>query len=416
MSMKVVIKKALKKAVPTDAEKKKITKVINLTKKSIEDKIKEMRINADVLVGGSVAKGTWIKGQHDIDFFIRFYGYPEEAMKRIFQKLVLSVFENAQVMHGSRDYFKVKYNKYDLELVPVLKIDSPSKAKNSMDASPFHVDYVKRRIEDNPDLANQIRLLKLFAKAINVYGAETHISGLSGYVTELLMIHFKRFENLVLASEEIKPKYFIDLEGYYKGFWEAKQKLSESKLKSPIIIIDPVLKERNACAALSYSTFSKLLLSLRLFLRKPSLSFFTRKEIKVSDLKERSKKRGTLLVTHTIPIGSKEDIFFAKLRKKINTIHSKIEKEDIFVYDYGYFKKDEKVVVYFELETLKVPKVKKHYGPPVWVDKNNFDAFLRKWKKVYVEKTNLVADAKRKTQDVRLIVKEIIKKGLKDVQ
>ena len=32
MSMKVVIKKALKKAVPTDAEKKKITKVINLTK------------------------------------------------------------------------------------------------------------------------------------------------------------------------------------------------------------------------------------------------------------------------------------------------------------------------------------------------------------------------------------------------
>jgi tRNA nucleotidyltransferase (CCA-adding enzyme) len=410
-----LLDRVIKKITPSKTEVEKINSVINISKEKLCSEIKKDNINAEIVLGGSVAKGTWLRGKADIDFFVRFDGYPEEQIGQMLSSLVKRAFGKCTIMHGSRDYCKVNFAGYELEFIPVLKINSPADAKNSMDASPFHVEYVRSKISENERLADEIRLFKKFSRAQGVYGAETHVSGISGYVSELLMIHFKSFENLVKKAENMVPPIFIDIEKHYSSVDEIKHFLSKSKLSSPIILIDPILKTRNASASLSYATFSKLLLSLRLFKRKPSTFFFNEKKITIDSLIERSKKRGTILVYEYVKPGNvKKDVFLAKIKRVIGKIKSDIEREDIHVYDYG-FVSEETPFVFFEISTLALPKVKKHYGPPVWVRKENFDAFLSKWKNVRVEGNLLISDVRRKEVDVEKIVRRIIKEGIKSV-
>ncbi|HDQ59728.1 MAG TPA: CCA tRNA nucleotidyltransferase, partial [Candidatus Woesearchaeota archaeon] len=381
---------------------------------SLETKL--LKYNAEVVVGGSVAKGTWIKGSHDLDFFVRFDIKHEKTMEKLLKRAVNSIFKKSEVLHGSRDYLKTRYRGYYIEIVPTLKIEDPSYAKNSMDASPFHSDYVKSKISKNPRLADEIRLLKAFSKAQKVYGAETHISGLSGYVIELLLIHSGSFLELAKIFDIKTPKIFLDIEKKYSSESEIKNEVSDSKLKSPIVLIDPVLKKRNAAAALNYDTYAQLVFSLRKFLRSPSKSFFKEDKMNLKNIRALSKKRGTLLVSQDLGLPKeKEDVFYAKLSNKLNRLNSMLASEGIDVYDYGFFKENS-LVVYFELGTLQFSKMKKHFGPPVWVSPPHFEKFLKKWKnRAYVCRGKLCVDISRGFKDVKSFVSKALKEAVRDV-
>ncbi len=410
--LKKIVKKIKQKSKPTASEVKKVNQVINFSKKEIQKEIDKRNIDAKIMLGGSVAKNTWTRNQHDIDFFVRF----DKKCKNIdttLKKIVKSVFKKVEVLHGSRDYCKTKYKGYDLEFVPVLKIKNASEAKNSMDASLFHVEYVKNKIKRKPKLAEEIRVFKEFARAQRVYGAETHIAGMSGYVSELLIIHYGTFLKFIKKMETIQPKISIDIENDYKNKNEILNKLSKSKLTSPIVLIDPVLKERNAAAALSYETFSNIVFSSRLFLRNPNIDFFKEKRLNITDVKKRSKKRGTLLTIKKIKKEyPKEDVFLARLNKILKKVKRILIRKGISVFDYGYFIEKNKVKIFFELETKKLSKYKKHIGPFVWISKENFDKFIEKHKNVYVSGKNLACDSKREYKNVKKFTLKVIEEEL----
>jgi tRNA nucleotidyltransferase (CCA-adding enzyme) len=412
-----ILQKVLKDIVPSESEKKKVDGIINFAKTSVGSEISKQKVDADIVVGGSIGKDTWLAGTADIDFFIRFNKkHADERIDELLGKIIKSVFQDVLTVHGSRDYYRITYKGYVLEFVPVLKIAEPSEAENSMDASPFHIDYVKRHSRIN-NLGDQVRLLKAFAKAQGFYGAETHTAGLSGYASELLMVHYGSFYKLVEALEIVQPKLVIDIEKHYKDADTVLITLTEAKLRSPLILIDPVLKSRNAAAALDYSTFGKMLFSLRMFLREPSLNFFHKKEHSFERIKEESKKRGTILVDFELKLREDvhEDVFLSKLQRKIEQIHSKLEREGIEVYSFGYTEKGSKIKVYFEIATLKLSKYFKHFGPPVWVVGTNFDEFISKHKNVYVDSGSLVVDLKRKYADIAAFALSLLKEELKDV-
>lgn len=413
--IKNTIQNLLKNITPSETEMKKIEAIINFSKETLNSEFKKRAIKAEAFVGGSVAKGTWIKNQHDIDMFVKFdMEYKDKDIGKILGEVVRSMFPKAELLHGTRDYHKVNYKGYEIEFVPVLGVASPAEATNSMDASLFHVDYIRNKIKERSDLIKQIRIFKTFAKAQGIYGAETHISGLSGYVVELLMVHYKTFENLVNSMEDIRPPVYIDIENHYKTVSDIKSSLEKPKLHSPIIIIDPVFKQRNASAALEQKVFSNMVLALRSFSRKPSLSYFKPKKITLDTIKKISKQRGTLLVTKTIiKKYPKEDIFLAKLKKRLEKVDVELEREGIEVYEHGYIIDDKSIKIFFEIETLKLSKFKKHYGPPVWIDKDNYNAFVRKYKNVYVDNINLVTDVKRKSTNIKEIVTDYLNKELK---
>lgn len=413
--IKNVFQKVLKEIVPSQSERKKVNNIINFAKEKINQALSKHKIEAEVIVGGSVAKDTWLHNNHDIDFFVKFdTKYKDQDIGKILGTVLKSSFGKIKTLHGTRDYYHVFINKYKFEIVPVLAISNPKEAKNSIDVSPFHVDYVKKKLNQDPQLSNQIRLFKKFAHSQGVYGAETFVSGFSGYVCELLIINYGSFLNLINAWENAKPKIVIDIEKQFLSTEEIISTLPESKTNSPIILIDPVLKERNACAALDYKTFSKMLFALRLFLRKPSTSFFKKKSTTINIIKKLSKKHGTILVYYKLKKqgNQKDDVYMSKIKSRLERIITELGKNNIEVYNYGF---TEDNFAFIELETIKLSKQEKHYGPYPWIEPKFFDQFIKKWPKAYVWDTNLVVDIQRPFKDIRSFVLKLLKEELGNV-
>ncbi|MEM1805076.1 MAG: nucleotidyltransferase domain-containing protein, partial [Nanopusillaceae archaeon] len=188
----------LDKIRPKKDEREKVYEIINEFIELLETE------GLEIFLGGSFAKDTWLSGDYDVDLFILFEK-EDQKMSNIIEEVLMKKKLDYQRIKGSRDYFRVVYKGINFELVPILKIKSISEAKNITDLSPFHVDYILKKIK-NTNLNDEIRLLKAFMKAKHLYGAESYMRGFSGYVCELLIIYYKSFYNLIRNAVLWKPK------------------------------------------------------------------------------------------------------------------------------------------------------------------------------------------------------------------
>ncbi|MBI2040915.1 MAG: nucleotidyltransferase domain-containing protein [DPANN group archaeon] len=199
--MKSILGQAAELCMPIKEEQAKVAQIIKEIENKVNSALKKSKITARCSVGGSVAKGTWLPGVSDIDFFILFdyekYKGEHQFLSDVAEKVLRSIFKGVQRLHGSRDYFNVNYKKYILEFVPVLEISELSDALNLTDYSPLHVYWVRDRVKANRKLQSEVRLAKQFFKANGVYGAESYISGFSGHVTEILTIYYGGFLRLL---------------------------------------------------------------------------------------------------------------------------------------------------------------------------------------------------------------------------
>ncbi|MDD5012578.1 MAG: nucleotidyltransferase domain-containing protein [Candidatus Nanoarchaeia archaeon] len=293
-SINQILKEVLTKIDPLKEELNSIDKIVRGFIAELERKIKTARIDAEVFVGGSFAKRTMIKkGVYDVDIFVRFNEkYRGENISGIVEKLVKGIKKSKiSRVHGSRDYFKVEpeNQNFFMEIIPVIKVKNPKEAENITDLSYFHVNYVRRKLKTEKIL-DEIRIAKAFCHANKCYGAESYISGFSGYALELLIIHYKNFLNFVKAITKMKEKEIIDIEKLYRNKYELNMNMNSAKMTSPIVIIDPTFKERNALAALSRETFENSREVCRKFLKNPSAEMFELKEMDFEKEKKKAQK------------------------------------------------------------------------------------------------------------------------------
>ena len=350
--------KLLKLVTPTKQEKEKINKIIKDISKKIESSLKEHKIKAKLVLGGSTAKGTWLPGSSDIDFFLKF-DKKYENLSNITEKILPF---KAERVKGSRDYFTFKYKNYEIEIVPVYDIRDPKEAKNITDISPLHVNWTKSK-----KLQDEIRIAKLFLKAQKCYGAESYIKGFSGHVTDILIAYYKSFDNFIKAA---------------------------SKLYSPLIVVDPIQPERNAAAALSKEKFNLLIEVAGKYLKKPSIEFFKEKRITESQLKKRKDK---LIILYETPKKKRKDVQGAELLKRFETIKRKLKEYDFKILDSGWqWYPGEKAMYWFYFPKKELSKEKIHYGPPINADKENILEFKKKWKNVKKDKKRYYVVVKRK--------------------
>ncbi len=365
--------------VPSKEEEEKAWRIINEFKSKLEDYLPE------VLVGGSFGKGTWLKGASDVDLFIRFSKDDEKISNKVEGALKKLGIDYIRI-EGSRDYFKVHYKNFEFELVPIVKISKPEKAKNITDLSPFHVDYVRRKIIEKPYLANEIRLTKAFMRTIGVYGAESYISGFSGYACEVLTIHYNSFLDLLKNSSNWKPKIIIDPENFYKNKQEVVNKLNIHRLRSPIIVIDPVYPARNVTASVSTKSFAQFIFYTRRFLEdinKYNIEKYFIVEQKTEEYFIRKYKRlGTcLIVFEVIGKGNNLDVKNTKILKFLKFIKKQLTALGFIVLDYDIiFQKDLNCTgkIYLYVYPNCLPEYELRSGPPVWT-RDHSEKFYRKW-------------------------------------
>jgi len=302
-------------------------------------------------------------------------------------------------------------------LIPILEIKNASQALNITDISPLHVSYILKEISKKKTLSDEIKLAKAFCYASDCYGAESYILGFSGYSLEVLVSHYGSFMNFVKAAVKwnLKDKIIIDPKHYYKNKPKVLEQLNEAKIHSPIILIDPVQKERNVTAALSYETLNRFIKAAKEFLSHPHETFFFKEKVDINKWKTNAKKsKAKFIILKASSSKDKVDVAGAKLKKLYEFLFFSLKKAG-FRITRGFFDFDEKNMNANFYFILKEPA--KEYivsGPPLTVDKKYQEAFKKKWPKAFVKNKKLWAKAKREI-DIKRFIRNIDKARLKEM-
>jgi tRNA CCA-adding enzyme len=389
-----ILKEVLNEITPSKEELDSIEKIVDEFKILAKDKIKKNKIDAEIFVGGSFAKNTIIKkGKYDVDIFLRFNKrYSELEISKLTEKIISKLKKDwkVSVIHGSRDYFRIDVNPiFFIEVIPVIKVKNTKEARNITDLSYFHVNYTKKKLKKN--MIDDIRLAKAFCHANDCYGAESYVNGFSGYSLELLIYYYKTFLNFLKKIEKIKDKEIIDIEKQYKNRLEINMNMNSAKMNSPIILIDPTYKERNALAALSNETLEKFQECARNFLKNPSKEMFEKKKIDLKKIKENALKNKREFILIKIVTDKQEgDIAGSKLLKFYKHFSDEVKKyHDILEKGFEY---DDKKSATFFLVTKKKNEI--IIPGPEKRDIKNISAFKKIHKNIFLKDNKFYAKEK----------------------
>ncbi len=400
MAVKMVLDKVLEKIRPDQVEVKQALDTAKSFLKKLNENLKNKKISAKAVFGGSFAKGTWLAGDYDVDIFVKFaLKHKDDDLSKLLASALKSW--KPEKIHGSRDYFWVKKNGIKFEIVPVLAINKSEQAKNVTDFSALHVAWVNG---NSKKLKDDIRLFKQFCKANRVYGAESYITGFSGHVVDILVIYFKGFLNLLKAAVKwnIKKKIVIDHYNKLKG--KALMLLNKSKIQGPLVLVDPIDENRNAAAALSQEKFDRFLKAAKAFLKKPDVDFFTPKIINVAKL-----KADGYVIVQAKPVKVKEAVAGGKLLQVFDFIKYNLKKFDFGVIDADWFwDKKDNALFWFKPEEKKLSDVAVHKGPPLKI-KAAVKIFKAKYKKTFNKDDHIHTKIKREFQTPESLIKHLFK-------
>lgn len=374
-----------------------------------------MHMPKDVEIGlmGSVAKGTALHNNRDLDIFLLFskkYN-PDEVKKKGIEwaKKAMRGYKT-ELNYAQHPYLKVKMPNLKVDIVPSFKISNNEKIKTAVDRSQLHTIWVNQKINDN--MRDDVRLLKQFLGVLGVYGAQSRIEGFSGYLCELLIIKYGSFENLLNeASKWSNP--IIDIENFYSN--EQASKMFE---KSAMVVIDPTDKNRNVSAVVSQTSLSRFILAARRFLQNPSAKFFfaKKKNVTKKQIFSSLKRRGThIIILKFRPPKLVEDVLWPQIKKSANAIISKLKEDDFRVFGHYFYADEEDAFILLELMDWKLPRIKHVLGPNVTLD-THVEIFMQKHKtaeNLHAEHSRVVAIEKRERVEPLQTIKWAIKNSQK---
>ncbi len=380
---KTILKEVLADITPSKEERASTLELVNEFLKKLNASLKKNRCAAQAVLGGSYAKDTWLPGDYDVDVFVQFaLKHKKDNLSTLLAKALKPW--RAERIHGSRDYFWVREKQFKLEIVPVLAIKKAADAENVTDFSPLHVHWVNKNGKKYKD---DIRLFKKFCKAQGVYGAESYIRGFSGHVVDILIIYHKGFLPLLKAATKWKPKTIIDYDHHYDK--KALFVLNKSKIQGPLIIIDPVQKERNAAAALIQAKYDALVLAAQRFLKTPSKESFVETEVDLGQLA----KRGHLLQVCVKAPKGKEDVVGTKVLHAFEYVKRYLEDFELVTSGWRW-NKDAQAEFWYVVKKRVLPATMTRQGPPLELT-HAVAAFKKAHKKTFVQNHRVMAEIKR---------------------
>jgi len=182
-----------------------------------------------------------------------------------------------------------------------------------------------------------------------MYGAEIAKQGFSGYVCEVLVYYLGSFENVLKKISKLKNNEMVGE--------------SPRKFDSPLVLIDPIDRNRNLGAAISIQNVTNFILIARNFLKKNSISYF----------KEKSKNkipaelaRNTLIINFKYKKRS-DDIIYGQIKRAATSLESQMNKEGFNVLRSDAVAYDEtNASLLFLLESLSISKNEIRTGPDVF--------------------------------------------------
>ncbi|MEM2251121.1 MAG: CCA tRNA nucleotidyltransferase [Candidatus Hadarchaeales archaeon] len=412
-----ILRKVLEKVKPSNQDLTRMLSAARKLQAIAEKKMKQLGIDAKVMLVGSAARGTWLKGEKDIDLLLLFpEKISEEEMEFLGMKLAREIAgSSGKEEYAEHPYVRMVFEGFEVDLVPCFDISDPTKTKSAPDRTPHHQQYIKERIKGK--LADEVLLLKQFAIGIGIYGAEAKVQGFSGYLCELLILHYGSFMELVKNACNWYHGVVIDIEKFYSD----RRDLSKLFPNQPLIVIDPVDPKRNVAAAVSHRSFSVFIQACRDFLKSPSLNFFfprPPRRLTQKSLREILKQRETrFIVLYIKHDGMSEEVMYPQLRKTAKAIHTGLVQRGFSVLRYAVWSGDRHAAIVMETFPKKLPNVEARVGPRPPIDSSKFIETYINSERTIVGPTvnefgNIVFEIERKWRDPVSVIKDLLQKRL----
>jgi tRNA nucleotidyltransferase (CCA-adding enzyme) len=186
-------------------------------------------------------------------------------------------------------------------------------------------------------------------------------------------------------------------------------------------------KERNVASAVQSQKLYTLVGAARAFLKTPSVEFFyppKAKALRAETLKQKMENRGSACVFLTFTTGEAvPDVLWGQLYRTQRSLRKLVELNDFKVLRDAVWS-DEKTlnILVLELEQRVLPRVKKHLGPPLALEKE-CENFLAKYSHgnsdvvsgPYIEDGRWVVELQRHFTDVVEFLREELKEGGRNI-
>ena len=394
--MNEILKRVKKYVIPSEKIQKQkdtiVEQTINLVKK---ETIKYSQITG-IEVVGSYAKGTWLPKKADIDIFIKFRTDTTEKDFVTNGKSVgfaaLKQFK-PYVRYAEHPFVEAEIGDTKVNVVPCYDVQEGA-WKSSADRSPFHTKFMIKSLTEI--MKNEVRLLKAFLKANDIYGAEIAKQGFSGYVAEVLILNFGSFENVLKEISQLKSGQVIGK--------------TSKQFDTKIVIIDPIDENRNLGAAISTENVGRFVLSARAFLKKPAISFFT------------SKKKTTKLDTKNVLVISfrykprSPDIIWGQVKRAATSISTQMNQAGFTVLKRSATITTDTAALLFLLQSKELDKYQTRIGPEFFVSEH-VEKFIGANKKkslaMWVNDDGKVCSMqKRQNTDAKIFLKKLIQNNI----
>ena len=350
--------------------------------------------SVEVVLGGSLAKGTNISGNNEFDIFLLFprhYAHHEMTMLGVNYARKAFAGMKVESRYAEHPYLQVFHGDYRADVVPAYKISDISQKGSSVDRTQLHTSYVNSKLGAKGK--DEVRLLKRFMKNFGIYGAELRVEGFSGYLCELLIIKYgtllSLFEHAAGWSEPA-----IWLEGAHS------EKALREKFSSPLVLIDPVDPERNVAAVVAQTSLSRFVFECRRFMASPSKEFFHREKRVASPAQIRAaiagRKTACLLLAYPAP-KAVPDVLWPQLKKTALALERELASLGFSVFGHSYWSDGSECAILFELCGSGLPAVRKAVGPSMKFAQD-VKAFVEKHSRalnLHIEQDRIVAVEKR---------------------
>lgn len=357
--MKKIIQDARELLTPSEDMRYEKNRVAEISLNRVKEEVEKYEEIVGVEIGGSYAKDTWLETEMDIDIFVKFKDTtPKEEFVNISQKVGFDAMKEYQpyTRYSEHPYVEAKINQTKINIVPCYNVNL-GEWKSSADRSPYHT---KNMVESlTTEMKKDVRLLKKFLQSAGIYGAEIAKQGFSGYASEVLVLNFKSFENVVNAMTDLKKN---DIVGE-----------TDEEFHTPIVIIDPIDSKRNLAAAISKENVGKFILRCRAFQKNPKIQFFEQnKQFKVD-----VDPQNILVVSFKFKTRSPETIWgqskkaSASLRTKLNLEGYNVLRNGAFVNENG------EGWLFFLLESIRISSMYVRVGPEFF-SRNYVESFIEK--------------------------------------
>lgn len=398
--MSDVLARALAACEPTGTEIKRITAVAEEVRRLVREK-SSAKVT-DIVFGGSFAKGTWLRGDADVDIFVKVKtSVDEEAFEKLGIEIGMSALKkyHAHLRYSDHPYVEAFVDDIRVNVVPCYDVQKGS-WKSAADRSPFHTEYVTRTLDAQKRA--QVRLLKKFLKSTRIYGAEISVGGFSGYVSEVLTAKYGSFEGVLAAAAEFRQGQVVAVGDYdpdvVKGF------------SSALVIIDPIDPRRNLGTAISPECAGTFTLAARSFLKEPSIRFFSRQKPSMN-----KRLYPYILVAEFSHRRRSPDTIWGQIKRSQTAIAKQLDLAG-FVVIRSTCATDEMThgVFAFLLESHRLPPYTTRKGPDIFraTDVYSFVSKAKGTLAMWVDKEMRVSTiVKRKEIDAGRLVRELLKKN-----